>query len=163
MKAYKYILKLSVKIIPIFESWLALLCELYNAAIEKSRNAYRINRPSIDYKASQLSEIKKDRPKFDEIHPRVIQNALKRVAFAFESFFPRVKVGQISAIRAFASVSGSIPSHIDEAAFGSMVTSSSSSDRQGQIPSLAPDRRLDQNLHDQTRSRRFVVILGRRV
>jgi putative transposase len=96
MKAYKYRLKPSAKIIAIFESWLALLCELYNAALEERRDAYRINHLSINYKAqaNQLPEIKKDRPEFDRIHSQVIQNALKRVAFAFDGFFRRVKEGQ---------------------------------------------------------------------
>jgi putative transposase len=96
MKAYKYKLKPSAKIIAIFESWLALLCELYNAALEERRDAYRINHLSINYKAqaNQLPEIKRDRPEFDLIHSQVIQNALKRVAFAFDGFFRRVKEGQ---------------------------------------------------------------------
>jgi putative transposase len=96
MKAYKYRLKPSAKIIAIFESWLALLCELYNAALEERRDAYRIRRLAINYKAqaNQLPEIKKDRPEFDRIHSQVIQNALKRVAFAFDGFFRRVKEGQ---------------------------------------------------------------------
>jgi putative transposase len=96
MKSYKYRLKTSAKVIAIFESWLALLCELYNAALQERRDAYRINHLSINYKAqaNQLPEIKQDRPEFDRIHSQVIQNALKRVAFAFDGFFRRVKEGQ---------------------------------------------------------------------
>jgi len=96
MKAYKYRLKPSPKLIAIFESWLALLCELYNAALQERRDAYRINHLSINYKAqaSQLPEIKKERPEFAHIHSQVIQNALKRVEFAFDNFFGRVKKGQ---------------------------------------------------------------------
>src|SRR5687768_16353046 len=69
MKAYKYKLKPSAKIITIFESWLALLCELYNAALQERRDAYRINHLSINYKvqANQLPEIKNDRPEFAHI------------------------------------------------------------------------------------------------
>ncbi|HEY8460147.1 MAG TPA: transposase [Blastocatellia bacterium] len=96
MKAYKYRLKPSAKIIAIFESWLALLCELYNAALQERRDAYRINHLSISYKAqaNQLPNIKKDRPEFAGIHSQVIQNVLKRVEFAFDNFFRRVKEGQ---------------------------------------------------------------------
>jgi putative transposase len=96
MKAYKYKLKPSPKIIAIFESWLVLLCELYNAALQERRDAYRINHLSINYKAqaNQLPEIKKDRPEFARIHSQVIQNALKRVESAFDGFFRRVKEGQ---------------------------------------------------------------------
>jgi putative transposase len=96
MKAYKYKLKPSPKLIAIFESWLALLCELYNAALQERRDAYRISHLSINYKAqaNQLPEIKKDRPEFACIHSQVIQNTLKRVEFAFDNFFRRVKEGQ---------------------------------------------------------------------
>ena len=93
MKAYKYKLNPSAKIIAIFESWLALLCELYNAALQERRDAYRINHLSINYKvqANQLPEVKNDRPEFVHIHSQVIQNALKRVERAFDNFFGRVK------------------------------------------------------------------------
>jgi putative transposase len=96
MKGYKYKLKPSAKIIAIFESWLALLCELYNAALQERRDAYRINHLSISYKvqANQLPEIKNDRPEFAHIHSQVIQNVLKRVESAFDNFFGRVKKGQ---------------------------------------------------------------------
>jgi len=96
MKAYKYKLQSSAKVIAIFESWLVLLCELYNAALQERRDAYRINHLSINYKsqANQLPEIKNDRPEFAHIHSQVIQNALKRVEFAFDNFFGRVKKGQ---------------------------------------------------------------------
>jgi putative transposase len=96
VKAYKYKLKPSAKLIAIFESWLALLCELYNASLQERRDAYRINRLSINYtaQANQLPEIKKDRPEFAGIHSQVIQNVLKRVEFAFDNFFRRVKEGQ---------------------------------------------------------------------
>ena len=96
MKAYKYKLQPSAKVIAIFESWLVLLSELYNAALQERRDAYRINHLSINYKsqANQLPEIKKDRPEFAHIHSQVIQNVLKRVEFAFDNFFGRVKKGQ---------------------------------------------------------------------
>ena len=96
MKAYKYKLKPSAKVIAIFESWFGLLCELYNAALQERRDAYRINHLSINYKAqaNQLPEIKKDRPEFAQIHSQVIQDALKRLDSAFDGFFRRVKEGQ---------------------------------------------------------------------
>src|SRR5262247_1737102 len=96
MKAYRYKLKPSGKLIAIFESWLGLLCDLYNAALQERRDAYRINHLSINYKAqaNQLPEIKKDRPEFANIHSQVIQDSLKRVESAFGGFFRRVKEGQ---------------------------------------------------------------------
>jgi putative transposase len=96
MKAYKYKLKPSAKIVAIFESWLAILCELYNAALQERRDAYQINHLSINYlaQANQLPEIKTERPDLARVHSQVVQNVLKRVAFAFDNFFRRVKEGQ---------------------------------------------------------------------
>ncbi len=106
MKAYKYKLKPSAKIIAIYESWLALLCELYNAGLQERRDAYRINHLSISYKAqaNQLPEIKKDRPEFAQIHSQVIQDALKRLDSAFDGFFRRVKEGQKPGYPRFRSI-----------------------------------------------------------
>jgi len=96
MKAYKYKLKPSAKIVAVFESWLAVLCELYNAALQERRDAYQINHLSISRfdQDRQLPDIKKDRPDLARIHSQVVQNVLKRVAFAFDNFFRRVKEGQ---------------------------------------------------------------------
>jgi putative transposase len=105
MKAYKYKLKPSAKIVAVFESWLALLCELYNAALQERRAAYRINRLSINYtaQANQLPDIKKDRPELARIHSQVIQNVLKRVESAFDNFFRRVEEGQRAGFPRFRS------------------------------------------------------------
>ncbi len=96
MKAYKYKLKPSAKIVAIFESWLAVLCELYNAALQERQDAYQINQLSISRfdQDKQLPDIKKHRPDLASIHSQVVQNVLKRVAFAFDNFFRRVKGGQ---------------------------------------------------------------------
>ncbi len=96
MKAYKCKLKPSAKIVAIFEAWLAICCELYNAALQERRDAYQINRLSINYlaQANQLPEIKAERPDLARIHSQVIQNVLKRVTFAFDNFFRRVSEGQ---------------------------------------------------------------------
>src|SRR5262245_60821196 len=82
MKAYKYKLKPSAKIVAVFESWLAVLCELYNAALQERRDAYQINHLSISRfdQDRQLPDIKKDRPDLARIHSQVVQNVLKRVA-----------------------------------------------------------------------------------
>src|SRR5262245_50624461 len=105
MKDYKYKLKPSAKIIAIFESWLALLCELYNAALQERRGAYRINHLSINYtaQANQLPEIKKDRPEFAGIHSQVIQNVLKRVEAALDCFYGRIKEGRRAGFPRFRS------------------------------------------------------------
>ena len=72
---------------------LALCCELYNAALQERRDAYRLERKSIRYieQANQLPEIKEIRPELSEIHSQVLQDVLRRLDKAFQSFFRRVK------------------------------------------------------------------------
>ncbi len=93
MKAYKYKLKPSAKVTAIFEMWLGLLCELYNAAIWERRDAYRINGVCVGKKeqSAQLPGIKKERDDLARVHSQVIQETLKRVDLAFKNFFRRVK------------------------------------------------------------------------
>lgn len=93
MKAYKYKLKPSAKVIAIFDLWLGLLCELYNAAIWERRGAYRINGVCVGKKeqSAQLPDIKKERDDLARVHSQVIQETLKRVDLAFKNFFRRVK------------------------------------------------------------------------
>jgi putative transposase len=107
VKVYKYKLQPSAKISAIFESWLAILCELYNGAVRERRDAYRIAHQSLAYldQANQLPEIKEIRPDLAPIHSQVVQNALKRVACAFDNFFRRVKEGQQAGYPRFRSSS----------------------------------------------------------
>jgi len=93
MKACKYKIKPSAKVEAIFISWLTILCELYNAALQERRDAYRINGISISRNDQdrQLPEIKKEREDVARIHSQVLQETLKRVQRAFENFFRRVK------------------------------------------------------------------------
>jgi putative transposase len=113
MKSYKYKLKPSPKIIAIFESWLALLCELYNAALQERRDAYRISGLSISKgdQEKQLPEIKRENPRLAAIHSQVIQEALRRVDLAFQHFFRRLKEGQVPGFPRFRS-----PSRVDRSA-----------------------------------------------
>lgn len=74
---------------------LRLCKDLYNAALQERRDAYALNRVSINCQAQQkqLPEIKQTNPEYKEIHSQVLQNVLKRVDLAFQGFFNRVKKG----------------------------------------------------------------------
>jgi putative transposase len=95
-KAYKY------RLYPTKEQagklqWTLDRCrELYNAAIQEHRDAWRMCKVSISYnqQAAQLPEIKVVRPEYHEIHSQVLQDVLRRVKKAFDAFFRRVKAGQ---------------------------------------------------------------------
>ena len=70
--------------------------DLYNAALQERKEAYSLNRVSINYydQANQLSEIKQTNPEYKEIHSQVLQDVLKRIDKAFKAFYSRAKKGQ---------------------------------------------------------------------
>ena len=69
--------------------------ELYNAALQERRDAYRMCGTSITYydQANQLPEIKQDRAEYQDIHSQVLQDVLRRVDTTFKAFFARCKRG----------------------------------------------------------------------
>jgi putative transposase len=74
--------------------WLGLCRELYNAALEERREAWKQGaRVTYADQSRQLPEIKKARPECARVHSQVFQNALLRLNEAFERFFERVKRG----------------------------------------------------------------------
>lgn len=70
--------------------------ELYNAALEERKEAYRMSGISISYndQSAQLPEIKEIRSEYKEIYSQILQDTLKRVDKAFKAFFKRVKEGK---------------------------------------------------------------------
>ena len=78
------------------ETWTRLHCELYNAALEERIEAWRKVKKSISYFDQQnaLPEIKSARPEFVELGSHALQQTLRRLDLAFQSFFRRVKAGQ---------------------------------------------------------------------
>jgi putative transposase len=96
MKSYKYELRPSAKITAVFEAWLAICCELYNAALQERRDAYRMAGKSVGFaeQCAELPEVKAERADVARVHSHVLQNALRRVALAFADFFRRMKKGQ---------------------------------------------------------------------
>jgi len=70
--------------------------ELYNAALQERRDAYRMAHKSITYydQSVQLPEIKAIREEYKDIHSQVLQDVLRRVDKAMKAFFRRVKSGE---------------------------------------------------------------------
>ncbi|MGI8639898.1 MAG: RNA-guided endonuclease InsQ/TnpB family protein [Pyrinomonadaceae bacterium] len=77
------------------EQTLFLCRDLYNAALAERKQAYQLNRISLNYydQANQLSEIKSTNPEYKDVHSQVCQDVLKRLDKSFQSFFRRVKQG----------------------------------------------------------------------
>jgi putative transposase len=76
---------------------LSLCCELYNAALEERREAYRVAGKSITFttQSAQLPAIKELRPEYTGIYSQVLQDVLHRLDKAFKAFFRRVKNGEV--------------------------------------------------------------------
>lgn len=95
-KSYKY------KLAPTPEqaaklNWTLWRCrELYNAALQERRDAWKMSQVSISYyqQKRDLPTIKELRPEYAEIHAHVLQDVLKRLDNAFAAFFRRVKHGE---------------------------------------------------------------------
>lgn len=77
--------------------WVLRRCkELYNAALQERREAYRLCGVAVTYQmqADQLPDIKEDRPEYHEIYSQVLQEVLQRLKKAMDNFFRRVQLGQ---------------------------------------------------------------------
>ena len=76
--------------------WLGLCCEVYNAALDERKSAYRMAGVSLSYEqqCAELPDCKEVRPELGEVPSQVLQDVVKRVELAFEHFFRRVLEGQ---------------------------------------------------------------------
>ncbi len=95
LKGYKYRLYPTRKQANTLQ-WVLDRCrELYNAALQERRDAYRLVGKSITYcdQANQLPDIKAIREEYKDIHSQVLQDVLRKVDKAFKAFFARCKRG----------------------------------------------------------------------
>ena len=70
--------------------------ELYNAALQERRDAWKMSRVSVSYyqQKAQLPEIRQLREDCAAIHSQVLQDVVLRVDRTFKAFFRRVKAGE---------------------------------------------------------------------
>ena len=96
MKSFKYRLYPTGKQARTLQWTLDRTRELYNAALQERRDAYRMAHKSITYydQSVQLPEIKAIREEYKDIHSQVLQDVLRRVDKAMKAFFRRVKSGE---------------------------------------------------------------------
>jgi putative transposase len=96
LKSFKYRLSPTKKQAQALQWTLDRCRELYNAALQERRDAYRMVGKSINYydQANQLPEIKDIREEYRDIYSQVLQDVLRRVKKAFDSFFRRCKNGE---------------------------------------------------------------------
>ncbi len=95
-KAYRYRIYPTKKQARVLHEQLALCAELYNAAVQERRDAWRMCGKSITFtqQSAQLPHIKLDRTEYEGIYSQVLQDVLHRVDKAFKAFFRRIKAGQ---------------------------------------------------------------------
>lgn len=96
IKSYKFRISANKSVTAKFENTLNLCRELYNAALQERRDAYKLNRISITYQdqQNQLPEIKTIRDDLNCVYSQVLQDVLKRMDKTFKAFFARAKKGQ---------------------------------------------------------------------
>src|SRR5262245_3685463 len=94
--SYKFKLKPSPRLGRIFEQWLDVCRELYNAGLQERRDAWKIKQISINYHAQavQLPPIKAIREDFAAVNAQVLQDTLRRLSKTFDAFFRRLKQGE---------------------------------------------------------------------
>lgn len=95
LKSYKYRLYPTRKQQERLQWTLERARELYNAALQERRDAYRMAGKSITYydQANQLPEIKDIREEYKNIHSQVLQDVLRKADKTFQRFFERCKRG----------------------------------------------------------------------
>lgn len=96
MKSFKYRLSPTRKQAEKLQWTLDRVRELYNAALQERRDAYKMAGTSINYydQANELPDIKDIREEYKDIHSQVLQDVLRRVDKAFKAFFRRIKGGE---------------------------------------------------------------------
>ncbi len=76
--------------------WLALCCQVYNAALQERRDAFRMAGISLGFahQCAELPACKDVYPELAQVNAQVLQNVVKRVDLAFQAFFRGCKTGE---------------------------------------------------------------------
>jgi putative transposase len=73
--------------------WLGLCCEVYNAALDERKSAYRMAGVSLSFEdqSAELPGCKAVRPELVSVPSQVLQDVVRRVNLAFDAFFRRLE------------------------------------------------------------------------
>ncbi|AYJ73898.1 putative transposase [Thermus phage phiLo] len=93
LKAFKYRLYPTKPQVKDLERILDLCRQLYNAALQERRDAYRKAGKSLSFYEQDrwLPQIRAELPEYKGVHSQVLQDVIKRVDRAFKGFFRRLK------------------------------------------------------------------------
>lgn len=94
-RTYKYRLFPTSRQARVLQHNLDLCRELYNAALQHRRDAYRMAGKSVSFaeQSAALIECKEVRPDLTDVYAQTLQDVLRRVDKTFKAFFARVKRG----------------------------------------------------------------------
>ncbi len=92
-KTYKYRLYPTKAQQEVLEKHLSLCRWLYHYFLEQRRNAYKKNKTRITCydQIKKIPELKKEKPELKEVYSQTLQDVVRRLDKAFQSFFRRVK------------------------------------------------------------------------
>jgi putative transposase len=95
-RSYRYLLSPTVRQQAGLVGLLGLQCELYNAALEERRGAWRWGRRSISYfdQCRTLTTLREARPEVLACGVTVCRGTLRRLDWAFAGFYRRCRAGQ---------------------------------------------------------------------
>lgn len=81
-----------------FDQTLCLCCELYNAALQERREAYKLRHVSLSFydQKKELPETKVECVELLQVHSQVLQDVIHRLDKAYQSFFQRVKSEKVN-------------------------------------------------------------------
>ncbi len=70
--------------------------QLYNAALQERRDAWRMQRKSLNYynQANELKELRQELPEIAQLNYSATQDMLRRLDKSFKAFFRRIKSGE---------------------------------------------------------------------
>jgi putative transposase len=95
-RAYKFLLRPAGQQQSALVHMLDLHREVYNAALEERREAWRRVKASVTFydQCRQLTEVRKLRPDIGALNAQTTQQTLKRLDRAYQAFYRRCKAGQ---------------------------------------------------------------------
>jgi putative transposase len=96
LRTFRYRLYPTIAQRDALDGQLRICCELYNAALQERRDAWRMSRASVGLRQqqAQLPLLKTDRPDVAIVYAQVLQDVLRRVDRTFRAFFGRVRRGE---------------------------------------------------------------------
>jgi putative transposase len=105
LKTYKYRIYPNKEQRGKIDQTISLCQQLYNSALEHRIYLYKHGGMNVNYygQAAELKAIKKVLPEYKTVQSQVLQDVLKRLDKAYQSFFRRVKKGEIPGFPRFQS------------------------------------------------------------